>query len=132
MAEESEDGQEKTEEPSQRKIEKSKEDGKVLNVKEMFVFTNMFAGLILLYAFFIVAKQYLFEWADLFVFESDMKLADLANIKMSYALWFFFKISLLAGIPIFLVTIAKLSSGGVIEGFDHTLRPSLLEEQVYD
>ena len=115
MAEESEDGQEKTEEPSQRKIEKSKEDGKVLNVKEMFVFTNMFAGLILLYAFFIVAKQYLFEWADLFVFESDMKLADLANIKMSYALWFFFKISLLAGIPIFLVTIAtQIAVGGMI------------------
>ena len=29
MAEENEDGQEKTEEPSQRKIEKAKEDGKV-------------------------------------------------------------------------------------------------------
>ena len=29
MAEEGEDGQEKTEEPSQRKIEKAKEDGKV-------------------------------------------------------------------------------------------------------
>ena len=35
-------------------------------------------------------------------------------------------------LTVFLVTIAKLSSGGVIEGFDHTLRPSLLEEQVYD
>ena len=30
MAEESQDGQDKTEEPSQRKIQKSKEDGKVL------------------------------------------------------------------------------------------------------
>ena len=29
MAEENEEGQEKTEEPSQRKIEKAKEDGKV-------------------------------------------------------------------------------------------------------
>ena len=34
MAEENEDGQEKTEEPSQRKIEKAKEDGKVLSSKE--------------------------------------------------------------------------------------------------
>ena len=31
MAEENEDGQEKTEEPSQRKIEKAKEDCKVLS-----------------------------------------------------------------------------------------------------
>ena len=44
MAEESQDGQEKTEDPSQRKIEKSAEDGKVLTSKEMFVFTSMFAA----------------------------------------------------------------------------------------
>ena len=55
MAEENEDGQEKTEEPSQRKIEKAKEDGKVLSSKEMFVFTNISMGLILMFAFFLVA-----------------------------------------------------------------------------
>ena len=77
MAEENEDGQEKTEEPSQRKIEKAKEDGKVLSSKEMFVFTNISMGLVLMFAFFIVARQYLFEWADLFVFDSDTKLDNL-------------------------------------------------------
>ena len=40
MAEESEDGQEKTEEPSQRRLEKAREDGKVLSSKEMPVFTT--------------------------------------------------------------------------------------------
>ena len=35
-------------------------------------------------------------------------------------------------LTVFLVTIAKLSSGRVIEGFDHSLRPSLLKEQIYD
>ena len=39
MAEESQDGQEKTEEPSQRKLEKAAEDGKVLSSKEAFVLT---------------------------------------------------------------------------------------------
>ena len=29
---------------------------------------------------------------------------------------------------VFLVTIAKLSDGNLIEGFDHTLRPNLLKE----
>ena len=45
MAEENQDGQEKTEEPSQRKIDKHKEDGKVLSSKEMFVFTGIAGAL---------------------------------------------------------------------------------------
>ena len=51
MAEENQDGQEKTEEPSQRKIDKHKEDGKVLSSKEMFVFTGIAGALLLMYAF---------------------------------------------------------------------------------
>ena len=114
MAEENEDGQEKTEEPSQRKIEKAKEDGKVLSSKEMFVFTNISMGLILMFAFFLVARQYLFEWADLFVFDSDTKLDDLYNIKSNYALWYYLKVSLLFGTPIFLVTLGtQIAVGGI-------------------
>ena len=114
MAEENEDGQEKTEEPSQRKIEKAKEDGKVLSSKEMFVFTNISMCLILMFAFFLVARQYLFEWADLFIFDSDTKLDDLYNIKSNYALWYYLKVSLLFGTPVFLVTIAtQLAVGGM-------------------
>ena len=44
MAEE-QDSQEKTEEPTQRKIDKSIEDGQFLTSKEMFVFTSVFIGL---------------------------------------------------------------------------------------
>ena len=114
MAEENEDGQEKTEEPSQRKIEKAKEDGKVLSSKEMFVFTNISMCLVLMFAFFLVARQYLFEWADLFVFDSDTKLDDLYSIKSNYALWYYLKVSLLFGTPIFLVTIGtQLAVGGI-------------------
>ena len=114
MAEESEDGQEKTEEPSQRKLEKAREDGKVLSSKELFVFTNISMALVVMFAFFLVAKQYLFEWADLFVFENDGSLDDLAAIKTTYALWYFLKISLLVGTPVFLITIGtQLAVGGI-------------------
>ena len=41
MAEESGDGQEKTEDPSERKLEKAREDGQVLSSKEAFVFTTL-------------------------------------------------------------------------------------------
>ena len=114
MAEENEDGQEKTEDPSQRKIEKAKEDGKVLSSKEMFVFTNISMCLILMFAFFLVARQYLFEWADLFIFDSDTKLDDLYSIKSNYALWYYLKVSLLFGTPIFLVTLGtQIAVGGI-------------------
>ena len=37
---ENEDGQEKTEEPSQRRLDKAREDGDVLSSKETFVFAT--------------------------------------------------------------------------------------------
>ena len=45
MAEEGSDGQEKTEDPSQRKIDKSLEEGKVLKSQEVNIFTSLAAGL---------------------------------------------------------------------------------------
>ena len=44
MAEEKDDSQEKSQEPTSRRLEKAKEDGKVLSSKEAFVFTSMFMG----------------------------------------------------------------------------------------
>ena len=38
MAEEKDDSQEKSQEPTSRRLEKAKEDGKVLSSKEAFVF----------------------------------------------------------------------------------------------
>ena len=54
MAEESEDGQEKTEEPTSRKLEKAAEEGQVLSSKEMYVFTGiiMLFGLVYLIPYF--------------------------------------------------------------------------------
>ena len=114
MAEDKDESQEKTQDPTSRRLEKAKEDGKVLSSKEMFVFTNISMGLILMFAFFLVARQYLFEWADLFVFDSDTKLDDLPSIKTNYALWYFLKVSLFFGIPVFLITVGtQLAVGGI-------------------
>ena len=48
MAKENEDGQEKTEEPTQRRLEKAAEEGQLLTSKEMMVFTTLFAGLLVM------------------------------------------------------------------------------------
>ena len=64
MAEESQDGQEKTEEPSQRKLQKAAEDGKVLSSKEAFVFTTMFAGFMLMFITPMFITPVLNRWGE--------------------------------------------------------------------
>ena len=114
MAEENQDGQEKTEEPSQRKIDKHKEDGKVLSSKEMFVFTGIAGALLLMYAFSFSFKALLFEWGDLFVFSGNDKLEDLPFTKSLNALFFIMKISLLVGLPMLIIVLAtQFAVGGI-------------------
>ena len=50
MAEDKDESQEKTQDPTSRRLEKAREDGKVVSSKEMFVFT-IFSGVILMYIF---------------------------------------------------------------------------------
>ena len=114
MAEENQDGQEKTEEPSQRKIDKHKEDGKVLSSKEMFVFTGIAGALLLMYAFSFGFKPLLFEWGNLFVFTGNDKLDDLPTTKSLDALFFIIKISLYVGVPMLVVVLAtQFAVGGI-------------------
>ena len=114
MAEENQDGQEKTEEPSQRKIDKHKEDGKVLSSKEMFVFTGIAGALLLMYAFSFNFKALLFEWGDLFVFSGNDKLEDLPSTKSLEALFFILKIILFVGAPMLIIVLAtQFAVGGI-------------------
>ncbi len=114
MAEENQDGQEKTEEPSQRKIDKHKEDGKVLTSKEMFVFTGISGALLLMYAFSFSFKPLLFEWGNLFVFTGNEKLDDLQSVKLSEALFFIMKITLYVGVPSLIIVLAtQFAVGGI-------------------
>ena len=66
MAEE-QDSQEKTEEPTQRKIDKSIEDGQFLTSKEMFVFSSVFIGLLTL-VFFLLYFQILWQCGKVFLY----------------------------------------------------------------
>ena len=58
MAEEDSGSQDKTEEPSARKLEKAAEDGQVLSSKEMFVFTTLIMGLMILTSIPFFFKRY--------------------------------------------------------------------------
>ena len=82
MAEESQDGQEKTEEPSQRKIDKSREDGQVLQSKEMFVFSSIAMGLLIFLFIPEFAIPGMNEWGRLFQIESKEQLSGLPFIRL--------------------------------------------------
>ncbi len=114
MAEESEDGQEKTEEPTSRKLEKAAEEGQVLSSKEMYVFTGiiMLFGLVYLIPYF--SQMLLSYWAMFFDW------SDIVNDKKSmldilyYALRFVVIIIFIISIPIFFVVIlTQIAVGGI-------------------
>ena len=63
---EQDNSQEKTLDPTQKRLDKAKEDGDILSSKEMFVFGSSLMGLILLFCLGLVSKDVLSSWASLF------------------------------------------------------------------
>ena len=63
---EQDDSQEKTLDPTQKRLDKAKEDGDILSSKEMFVFGSSFMGLIVLFCLGMISKNVLASWASLF------------------------------------------------------------------
>ena len=114
MAEESEDGQEKTEEPSQRKLDKAAEDGKVLTSKEMFVFTSVGMGLVMLLCITQIVPQILGIWGEMFRFDTahDIRGFGLPKLKDGFSL--VIMVTIIVGIPLLLVSLLTQAAVGGI------------------
>ena len=114
MAEESQDGQEKTEDPSQRKIDKSKEDGQILQSKEMFVFTSIAMGMLIFLFIPEFAVPGMKEWGKLFQIESKEQLSSLAFTRLYQVFQIIIIIALFIGIPLMIVSLlTQLAVGGI-------------------
>ena len=105
MAEESSDGQEKTEDPSQRRIAKSLEEGKVLKSQEVNIFTSLAAGLVLMFAIPGFVNHSLAVWGSLFRFESGADLEHVAFVNLSAFIEILVIIGVVLGIPLAIVAI---------------------------
>ena len=105
MAEEGGDGQEKTEDPSQRKIDKSLEEGKVLKSQEVNIFTSLAAGLVLMFALPSFLTHGLAIWGSFFRFDSVGDLSQLALLNISAFLEILVTIGVVLGIPLAIVAI---------------------------
>lgn len=114
MAEENEDGQEKTEEPSQRKLDKAAEDGKVLSSKEMFVFTSVGMGLAMLLASTQLISQILNVWGGLFVFDTATDIRSFGLGKLKHVFYLVILTTLIVGVPLLLVSLATQAAVGGI------------------
>ena len=116
---ENDQAQEKTEEPTQRRLEKAREDGDVLSSKEMFVFASSIAGLFVLMVMGLFSGNILQGWASLFEFSHP---EELLTLKVLHA-WQSYKLLLLAaaifGVPCFFFIIgmqAFVGSGLSVSG----------------
>jgi flagellar biosynthetic protein FlhB len=114
VAEENEDGQEKTEEPSQRKLDKAAEDGKVLSSKEMFVFTSVGMGLAMLLASTQLIPQILNVWGGLFVFDTATDIRSFGLGKLKHVFYLVILTTLIVGVPLLLVSLATQAAVGGI------------------
>jgi flagellar biosynthetic protein FlhB len=112
VAEESQDGQEKTEEPSQRKLDKAKEDGKVITSKEMFVFTSLSTGLLILMALMSFGGQFMAGWSSLFQITPGADLSSMLTWNFRESILFLIKLALIFGIPLMAVTLATQAAMG--------------------
>jgi len=112
MAEENQDGQEKTEEPTPRRLEKAAEEGRVLTSKEMMVFTTLAIALVLYMGLSPFAGSALEVWGRLFVIDSGMNLDTLGMVKIKHAFGLVILASIIIGVPMMIVVLMTQAAVG--------------------
>ena len=113
---ENDQAQEKTEEPTQRRLEKAREDGDVLSSKETFVFATSLCGLLIIASLGLLTNQILDSWASLFFFSSGESLQSLRTSKAWDSLFLLLIVSSIFGVPtLVIVTFAQAMVGGGIQ-----------------
>ena len=107
-----EDGQEKTEEPSQRRIEKALEEGQILSAKEVFVFTSVLAGLAAILALGLILPSLFDSWRGYLQIIDKESLEDLIKAYGTRAITDFAILSLAVAVPVLIATIFTQAAVG--------------------
>ena len=114
MAEDKDESQEKTQEPTARRLEKAREDGKVVSSKEMYVFTVLLAGVILMYVAPAFIEDFLKVTKTFFSFGHELAngISPLASIK--FAVSFVVKFIIIFATPLVVVCLlTQFLIGGI-------------------
>ena len=115
MAEENQNSsQEKTEQPTQRRIDKAKEEGKTVTSKEMYVFSSVIMLLAAMYFFSYNFKYILANWREMFYFLNLAKDENSALLAIKSSFYKVLLVSLVVGLPVLVITIlTQLFVGGI-------------------
>ena len=111
------DGQEKDQDPTQRKLDQAKEQGQVLSSKEMFVFTTLSMALLFILFSSVFLKSKVFEWGNLFYFDK-LQIEQYGSIrqlqlgKLNDAFVFIVEIMLIVGAPMIVTVILTQAAVG--------------------
>ncbi len=125
MAEQNE-GAEKTLDPSDKKLEKAKEDGNILQSKEMFVFGSSVMGLIVLFTLGMFSQGILTGWSSLFAWDQAENLEVLRIFNAELAMNLFLIGAAIFAIPILAaVVFTQFVVGSGISVSSKALTPKL-------
>ncbi len=114
MAEENQDGQEKTEEPTQKRLDKAAEEGRVLTSKEVMVFSTLAIALVMYMGLLPFMGAVLKVWGSMFVIDSGLNLDTLSVAKVKSAMALVIKVTIIVGLPMIIVIVmTQAAVGGV-------------------
>ena len=113
MAEESNDGQEKTEDPSARRLDKAAEEGQVLKSQDMNVFTGLFGALLLMLGVPMIYQPVLAKWSAFIHFNKGHDLDAMIIERLLGVGEIIILVVIIIGVPMMIVTIlTQFAVGG--------------------
>ncbi|MAA50571.1 MAG: flagellar biosynthesis protein FlhB, partial [Gammaproteobacteria bacterium] len=118
MSDQNNSSQEKTEQPTQRKLDKAKDEGKSVTSKEMYVFSSVVMMLALFYFVAMNHQQIVASWKNIFFSLDSVKygISPLAALKDAIQKILIF--ILIIGVPGLIITIfTQLFVGGITFSF---------------
>lgn len=111
---ESEDGQEKTEEPTQKRRDDARKDGKITTSTEMFVFATLGVGTLMLLLGKSALPDLADHWKAGFVIDPGQSLDSLMILRTGDLFWWVLASGLVLGIPMMItVLLAQTGMGGL-------------------
>ncbi|MBK93721.1 MAG: flagellar biosynthesis protein FlhB [Rickettsiales bacterium] len=114
MAEDKDESQEKSQEPSSRRLEKAREDGKVVSSQEMYVFVLMSAGVALMYSTPFFISDFLKIIQSFFRFGNEVHAGYSAIGFIGKAISLVVKIVIIFGFPLaFFCILTQFLVGGI-------------------
>ena len=118
MSDQNNSSQEKTEKPTQRKLDKARDEGKSVTSKEMYVFSSIVMMLAIFYFVAINHQQIIASWKNIFFSLDSVKYGISPLVALKDAIQKILIFLLIIGIPILIVTIfTQLFVGGITFSF---------------